>query len=554
MTINEPYTGWQNVPSTQTRSMIRDAAKELGTLVRSTLGPMGTDKMVVRRMEDDELRGFVTNDGVAIIEEFEGETTHPVAQDFIRAVEDQEDDYGDGTTTMALLGAELLSTSMDLADRGIHPVDIIEGFSIGAQRTIERWDEVAIDLVEPDESLDRDKLAAIAVTGMTNGRTGSWPLAEFADTLVEGVLRVFDPATGGIRLDHAETIAVPGGNVGDSALIEGPVLPEHIVTGEHLLPATGPVLLVDGDLQSRSLSADVNVTVENSDHVRRTSDGIDDSEEIASVIGSTGAVAVVVSGDADMAIAEELAGHGAVLVRNVMDSDFEYIARATGATPRGSVTPNSRIDPTTLGTATVRFRDTGRDNDWVAFEPPEDAGTPAVTFLVRGGTQTATEEAQRRIKDGKNALRAALKTPKALPAGGAADMAAATDLRPFANRFDGREQIAIDAFADVLESIPKTLARNAALDPMTAVADLRTRHDAGYQRAAISKDGTTVDDVTAGGGGIEAFQVRVSGLVRAVEFANRITRIDSVLLDEREPSVERVLEEPRVEPGELPGN
>lgn len=552
MTTNERYSGWQNVPSPETRSMIRDASKQMGNLVRSTLGPLGVDKMVVRRMEDDELRGFVSNDGVAIIEEFEGETNHPIAQHFIRAAEDHEDDYGDGTTTMVLLASDLLTTAMDLADQGVHPNDVIEGFSIGAQRTLERWSDLAIDLRKADGSLDREKLEAIALTGMTNGRTGSWSLADFAETVVDGVLRVSDPATGGVRLDHAETIAVPGGNVTDSELIEGVVLPEHIVVAEHLLPASGPVLLVDGHLKSRSLSADVNITVENSDDVSKTGDGFDDSETIAANIGLSDAVAVVATGDVEMSIAKELARHGAVVVRNVKDSDFEYIAKATGATPRGAVTPNSRIDPEMLGTATVRFRDTGRDNDWIAFEPPAGIGAPAVTMLVRGGTQTAAEEAQRRIKDGKNALRACIKNPKALPAGGAADMAAATDIRSFATGFDGREQLAIDAYADVLESIPKTLANNAALEPLGTLAELRTRHDSGHHRAAISKDGVVVDDVTADGGGLEAFQVRVSGLVRAVEFVNQITRIDSMLLDEREPSVDRVLEEPKVKPGEIP--
>lgn len=552
MTTNEMYSGWQDIPSAETRSMIRDASRQMGDLVRSTLGPLGMDKMVVRRMEDDRIRGFVSNDGVAIIEEFEGETNHPIAQHFIRVAEDQEDDYGDGTTTMVLLASEFLSTAMDLADQGVHPNDIIEGFSIAAQRTLERWDEMAIDLRASESTLDHEKLEAIALTGMTNGRTGSWPLGDFAETLVDGVLRVSDPATGGVRLDHAETIAVPGGNVTDSELVEGVMLPKEVVVSEHLLPATGSVLLIEGNLQSRSLSADVNINIENNDDARRTAGGFNDSEAIAATIGLTDTVAVVVSGDVDMAIAKELARHGAVVIRNVKDSDFEYISKATGATARGPVTPNSRIDSEMLGTATVRFRDTGRDDEWIAFEPRADVGAPAVTLLVRGGTQTTAEEAQRRIKDGKNALRACIKNPKALPAGGAADMAAAQDVRSFANRFDGREQLAIDAYADVLESIPRTLARNAALDPISAVAELRTRHEAGFERAAISKDGTIVDDVTADGGGLEAFQVRVSGLIRAVEFANKITRIDSVLLDGRPPSVDRVLDEPKVKPGEVP--
>ncbi|WP_227356426.1 TCP-1/cpn60 chaperonin family protein [Haladaptatus salinisoli] len=541
---NELYTGWKRVPSSETRRMIRDAAVQMGDLVRSTLGPWGIDKMIVRRMADGELRGFVSNDGSAIMEEFEGETSHPIARRFIRATEDHETDYGDGSTTMVLLASELLSTAMDLVDRGVHPTDVIEGFSIGGQRTLELWDETSIPLANSAGELDRARLRAVAMTGMTNGRSGSWPLDEFADTVVDAVLRVSDPETGSVRLDHAKTVAVPGGSVADSTLVEGVVLPENVVTAERLLPATGAVLLIEGDLRCRSPAADVSVTVEGATDAERTVGGLDESEKIAANIGLTGAVAVVATGDVDMAIAKELARHGAVLLRNVKRTDFEYIARATGATPRGPVRPSGRIDADALGNATVQLRDTGRDDDWVAFQPSEDVEAPAVTLVVRGGTQTASEEAERRVRDGKNALRACIKTPAALPAGGAADVAAARAVRSLAMRFDGREQLAAEGFADALESIPKTLAANAGLNPLDALLELRVRHDAGHRRAAVSSDGTVVDDVTADGGGLDPFQIRVSGLVRAIEFVNALTRIDGVLLDEREPTVDRALEEP----------
>lgn len=544
MNTNETYTGWSNVLAPQTRQMMREASKQMGDLVRSTLGPHGLDKMVVRRMPDGELRSFVSNDGSAIIEEFEGETNHPIAQQFIWTMEDHEADYGDGSTTMFLLAADLLTTAMDLAEKGVHPSDIVEGFSIGAQRTLEVWDDTAVDLINENGELDRVKLRTIATTGMTNGHNGSWQLNTLADTVVEAVLRVSNPADRSVRLDHAETIAVPGGSVEHSELVPGAVLPLDIVTGKRLLPMTGPVLLINGSLQTRQPSADVRIGAEGK--------GKDwgESRDIAANISRTGTVAVLVTGDADMAVAKELKKHGAVLIRNVRDSHFEYVAAATGAVPRGPVRPDSLINKRNLGHATVRFRDTGRDDPWVAFESADES-VPAVTLIVRGGTASAAEEAERRIRDGKNALRAAIRMPRALPAGGAADMAAARAVRELASRFNGREQLAVDAFADTLESVPRTLARNAGLDPIGALAQLRSLHDTGYDRAAVSKDGIIVSDVTANGG-LDAFQIRLSGLVRAVEFVNSLVRIDGMLVDERLPSPERVLEEPKYGPEEMP--
>ena len=548
MTSNDHYTGWSRVESEETRTMIRRASRQMGDLVRSTLGPFGLDKMVVRRMPDNELRGFVSNDGVAIIEEFEGETDHPIAQHFITLAEDHEDDYGDGVTTMFLLASDLLVTAMDLVEQGIHPNDIVEGFSIGAQRTLEHWKERAIPLTGADGKLDHDRLETIAMSGMVNGRTGSWPLDEIADVVVGAVLRVSDPATRTTRLDHADNIVVPGGAITDSEVVEGTILPESVVVAERLLPLEGAVLLIDGALESRSLSHDVNIVADTNPAIGT----FGESKEIVDVIASTDTVAVVASNDVDMAIAKELAAHGIVLLRNVKASHFEYIARATGAKPYGPISPNTAIDPALLGSATIKFRDTGRDDDWIEFASPPGTNRPAVTLLVRGGTETAAEETERRISDGKNALRAAIKNPLALPAGGAADVSAAVDVRSLATRFDGREQLAVDAFADTLETIPKTLASNAGLDPLDTMSTLHNSHDAGHTRAAVSKNGTVVDDVTADGGGLDAFQIRVSGLIRAVEFVNAFVRIDSMLVDERDPTIDRVLDEPKYQPGEVP--
>lgn len=550
MTTNQTYTGWRTVQSPQTREMIRTASQQMSDLVRSTLGPIGLDKMVLRRMPDGELRSFVSNDGIAILEEFEGETDHPIANHFIRLAEDHEDDYGDGTTTTVLLASELLSTGMDLADRGIHPNDVVKGFSIGAQRALECWNDMAISLIDADGELDRELLRTIAMMGMTNGRASSWPLADVADAVVEAVLRVSDPETGSVRLSQADTVAVPGRSVADTTLVDGAVLPESVVTADHLLPLEGSVLLVDGDLQSRTLSASLRVSIESRDAAERTITALNESEGIAATIADTGVVAVVTTGDVDMAIAEELAGYGVVLLRNVKDSHFRYICRATGAAPRGPISPGTDIDPEIFGETAVSYRDTGRADDWIEFRASAGMSVPAVTLIVRGGTRTAAEEAERRIKGGKNALRACVKNPRALPVGGAPELAAAASVRSLAAQFDDREQLAVEAFADVLDVLPKTLARNAGREPLGTLAELRVHHDAGHSRAGLSTDGTVVDDVTADDG-LDAFQVRVSSLVRAVEFANNLLRIDSMLVDGREPSIDRVLDEPNQSPDGL---
>ena len=296
MTTNDTYTGWSAVPPRDTRAAIRQSAGGMAELVRSTLGPLGLDKMIVRRMPDDELRGFASNDGVAIIEEFEGETDNPVAQELITLAENHEDDVGDGTTTTFLLACDLLSASMDLVDQGVHPNDVVDGYSIAAQRTLETWNDMTVPVAREGE-LDRDLLETVAMTGMVNGRTGSWPLDQITGTVVDAVLRVSDPASGTTRLDHADTEAVPGGTVADTAIVEGPVLPIEVTDAPYLLPAEGPVLLVEGDLQTRELSADVSVSIDDEDPTK-TAQSFNEAAGIAKAIGQVDPVAVVITGDA----------------------------------------------------------------------------------------------------------------------------------------------------------------------------------------------------------------------------------------------------------------
>ncbi len=249
---------WERLTPEETRQGIQTAAAEMGGLVRSTLGPVGVDKMVVRRMDDDRLRTFVTNDGVAILEEFEGETDHPIANQFIHLAEAHEDELGDGTTTMTLLASELVTAGVDLIEEGVPPAAVVDGFSIGAQRTLEVWNEIGIPLADTDQpmtrsSFDESRLEQIAHCGMTNGRTGEWHLEELSSDVVEAVLRAWEPQRGTVHLGYVSIEAIPGGDAGASELIPGTLHPYEPMAGEQHLPVDGGILVIEGSLKPRSI-------------------------------------------------------------------------------------------------------------------------------------------------------------------------------------------------------------------------------------------------------------------------------------------------------------
>ncbi|MFC6906608.1 TCP-1/cpn60 chaperonin family protein [Halalkalicoccus tibetensis] len=530
--------GWEQLSPAETRRGIRQAAREMGGLVRSTLGPLGVDKMVVRRMQDDTIRTFVSNDGVAILEEFEGETDHPIANRFIALAEDHEDALGDGTTTTTLLTSELLATGIDLIEEGVPPTAVVEGFSIGAQRTLEVWDELAIPVAESDRptvrsAFDRARLERIARGGMTNGRAGAWPLAGLAEDVVDAVLRVWEPRRGTVHLGYVAIETFPGGDVTDSELIPGTLLPYDPMTADDRLPVEGGVLLIDGDLQPRELRSG-SVAIDGA-RAGAVDEFDTESARIAEAIARSGVEAAFVTGDASAAIGDRLAERGVVTVRNVKRSDIDVLSRVTGATSRGPVTPNNPPLDAELGVGSVGWREATGGKRWLEVTAPAGSEPRSVGLVVRGGTESSAGEAERRIKDGLNAVRAAIKRPAALPGGGAADLAAARAVRELAPKFDGREQLAVEGFAEAMEVVPRTLARNAGRDPIDSMTDLRVRHDAGRSRAGIDADGRLVDDVVAASDALNAHLVRTGGLIRGVEFANSLFTVDGVVFNDGPP-------------------
>ena len=487
------------------------AGKAVAEAVRTTLGPQGMDKMLV----DSTGNVVVSNDGVTILKEMDIE--HPAAQMLVEVAESQEDETGDGTTTAAVLAGELLKEAEDLLDEDVHATTIVAGYRMAAERAIEHLREVATDAGD-----DEDALVEIAQTAMTGKGVGD-ARDQLADLVVRAAHAVAED--GQVDLDDVAIETVATGAIADSTLVEGVVVDKEPAHPDMpLFVEDANVALIDTPLEVAETDIDAEVNLTDPDQLSKFIER--EEAELRGLVESiTDAGANVVfcqKGIDDMA-QHFLAKEGVLAVRRAKKSDMKRLARATGARIVSKVDEISESD---LGFAgTVVQRDVGTDE----FLFVEDCENPkAVTLLLRGGTEHVVDEVERSIEDALGVVRVTFEEERVLPGGGAPEIEVALALRDYADSIGGREQLAIEAFADAMEVVPRTLAVNLGMDPIDAVVDLRAAHDAGEVSAGLSVIEHGTADMLAEGV-IEPLRVKTQAISSAQEAAQLILRIDDVV-------------------------
>jgi thermosome len=491
------------------------AAKLVAETVRTTLGPRGMDKMLV-----DSLGNVtVTNDGVTILQEMHIE--HPAAKMIVEVAKTQEHEVGDGTTTAVILAGELLANAEKLLDQKIHPTVITKGYREAAERALVELSALARDVTLADTAT----LTHIASTAMT-GKSAEAARDRLATLAVTAARHIAHEARGTICVDTGDLafVVAVGAPIEETALVEGivvdkePVHPSMPRRLEHV-----PVLLLDLALEIKDMETDAKVTITDPKQLQQFFDMEEAMlrEMVQRVIASGAKVVCCQKGLDDLA-AYHLAKAGILAVRRVRKSDLEKLAKATGASV---VSDLKDVTASVLGTAgLVEERRVG-ENPLLFIERCPAA--KAVTFLVRGGTEHVAEEVKRAMTDAVGDLRAALETRKAVAGAGACEIALANRIRAFAASFSGRERLAVEAFADSLEVIPRTLAENAGLDPIDVVAGLKAAHAKASTAGIDVTTGKVMDAWTRGV--IEPLRIKTQAVASATDVATMILRIDDVI-------------------------
>ena len=510
------------LPEGTNRSIGRDAqrnnilaGKVLAETVRTTLGPKGMDKMLVDGLGDI----VVTNDGVTILKEMDIE--HPAAKMLVEVAKTHEDEVGDGTTTAVIIAGELLKKSESLLDSDIHPTIIAMGYRKAAEKAQEILDEIAID------DVDSEILLKVAMTAMTGKGTEAArePLAKL---IVEAVEAVED--NGEVDIDNIKIEKKDGAVVEESNLVEGVIVDkERVHPGMPSENKEEKIALVNAPLEVKETEMDAEITITDPAQMQAF---IEQEEKMVKDM-----VDKVVAAGANVLFAQkgidDLAQHylskaGVLAVRRVKKSDIEKLSRATGA---NVVTNLDDLTAEDLGDAGIVEERKISGEDMIFVE--ECSGAKSVTLFVRGSTKHIVDEIVRAIEDAIGVVAATVEDDKVVAGGGAPEIAMAKKLKDYAESISGREQLAVNAFAEALEIVPKTLAENAGLDSIDSLVDLRAAQEDSFYMGLDVFTGEVADMKEAGV--IEPKRVKKQAIQSASEAAEMILRIDDVIASTKGP-------------------
>nr|WP_232503986.1 thermosome subunit beta [Natronomonas pharaonis] len=491
------------------------AAKAVAESVRSTLGPKGMDKMLVSSMGDIT----VTNDGVTILEEMD--IDNPTASMIVEVAETQEDEAGDGTTTAVSIAGELLKNAEDLLEQDIHPTAIIKGFHLASDRAREEVDNVATE-VDPK---DTELLKKVAETSMT-GKGAELEKDVLAQLVVDAVQAVTVDTDDGetvVDLEFINTETQTGRSAGESELLEGAVISKEPVHADMPTEADdADVLLIDEAIEVEDTDADASLQLDSPDQLQEFIDKEEEQlREKVDAIAATGADVVFCQRGIDDLAEHFLAKEGIIAASRVKKSDLSFLKEVTEAT---IVSDIDTLDAEALGSADVRF-----DSDEELFYVEGTGDQPhGVTMLLRGSTGHVVDELERGIGDALDVVAQTVSDGRVLAGGGAVEVEVARRVRDYADSVSGREQLAVEAFADALELVPRVLAENAGLDSIDTLVDLRAAHEDGDEAAGLDVfSGDVVDTFDAGV--VESAHAKQQALSSATEAANLVLKIDDII-------------------------
>ncbi len=449
------------------------AARIVAEAVRSALGPKGMDKMLVDSLGDVT----ITSDGRTILDEIDVE--HPAAKMMVEVAKTQDDEVGDGTTTAVIVAGELLSKAEDLLNKNVHPTVVIDGYKKASDKALETLEKIAI----PASPTDKDVLKKVAMTSMASKLVAEYR-EQLAEIAVEAILHVAQKVGSEYRADLDDIMVEkkPGESITDTRLIKGIVLDKEVVhPGMPKRIEKAKIALLDAALEVEKTEFDAKINIETPEQMEAFLHEEENMlREMVDKIVATGANVLICQKGIDDMVQHFLARKEILVARRAKKSDMEKLAKATG----GKVVTNIEdIKKTDLGHADlVEERKIGDDK--MTFI--EGCKNPrAVAILIRGGTERIVDEAERSIHDALCVVRDVVQEPKVLIGGGAPEVEVAKALREYAETLPGREQLAIQSFAEAMEIVPITLGENGGLDPIDIISDLRARHEKGETWAGV---------------------------------------------------------------------
>ena len=492
------------------------AAKAVAETVRTTLGPRGMDKMLVDDLGDI----VITNDGATIVEEMN--VDHPAAKMVVEVAKTQDDEVGDGTTTAVVLTGELLNSAEKLLDQGIHSSIIVRGYRMATEKANEVLDDIGIDVTLEDEKL----LTEIAITAMT-GKGAETAKEKLAELSMKAIKQIAEKEDGKITvdLDNIKVEKKEGASTADSELIQGLIIDkERVHAGMPKKINDAKIALLDVAIEVKSTETDAKIQITDPTQLQAflTQEETMIKEMVDSILKSGANVLFCQKGIDDLA-QHYLSKAGVFAVRRVKKSDMEKLGKATGATV---VTNIKDLEEKDLGYAAEVDEEKIAKDEMTFVKGCKNP--KAVSILIRGGTEHVVDEVERAVNDALGGVAASLEVGKIVPGGGAPEIELARRLRKYAETVGGREQLAINAFADSVEIIPRTLAESAGIDAIDILVKLRAEHEKGDENSGVMVLDRGTGDMLAKGI-VEPLKIKTQAVKSASEATQMILRIDDVI-------------------------
>jgi len=492
------------------------AAKLVADLVRSSLGPRGLDKMLVDSIGDVT----ITNDGATILKEID--VQHPAAKMMVEISKTVDNEVGDGTTSSVIFAGALLAKAEELLNKDVHPTVIIEGYQAASEKALSLLSEIAKS-VKPDE---KETLLKIARTSMQS-KLVSEDSTGLSKMIVESVLKIAEKKGEKyfVDLDNIKVEKKAGASIRDTHLITGIVLDKEIVhSGMPTKIEKAKIALVNSPLEveKTEMSSEIRISdptqmqmfLEEENRMLKT---------MVDKIHSAGANVLICQKGIDDISQHYLAKEGILAVRRVKESDMTKLAKATGGRITSTIDDISEKD---LGSADIVEQRKVESDKWVFIEGCRNP--LSVTILIRGGSQRVVDEVDRSLHDALMVVKDVIEKPSIVAGGGAPEAYMASKIKDWADRFEGKEQLAVKKFAEALEVIPLTIAENAGMDPIDTMANLRARQSQGRKWTGINARDSKIADMYSLDI-LDPTAVKEQIIKSASEAACMILRIDDVI-------------------------
>ena len=492
------------------------AARIVAEAVKTSLGPKGMDKMLVDSFGDVT----ITNDGATMLKEMD--IQHPAAKMMVEVSKTQDDEVGDGTTSVVILTGELLGKAVELMDKKIHPTVIIDGYRDAQEQALKVLDEISIT-VKPK---DKDTLKKVAITAMASKLIAGYS-DYLSDLAVDAILQIAEETDEGYEadLDMVKIEKKPGGSITDTTLIKGLLIDKEVVHSD--MPKRvkdAKIGLLNSAMEIEKTEFDAKIQIESPDEIQSYLDQEENMlREMVQKVKAGGISVLFCQKGIDDMVQHFLAREGIMAARRLKKSDMKALAKATGAKV---VTSIDELTESDVGYAAIVEERKIGDEKMIFVEGCKNP--KAVSILIRGGTDRIVDEADRSIHDALCVIRDVVQEPKIVAGGGAPEIEIARKLRRYAEGLAGRERLAVLAFAEAIEVIPTTLAENAGMDPIDAISELQSRHEKGELWAGLNALEGKVSDLSK----MEVYeptQVKVQAIKSATEASTMLLKIDDII-------------------------